>query len=182
MDSLNPGVAPIGWTELIAGTVATLFALASTWALVGVIASGPRIAAPSSEARILPGALAAPTVGCGSGPSLGGMRLGTTRVYAQGAITLAPAPLTVVPAVSAPEAYGNAALRPAGCQTEQLLAYYSGADPGVQQRLVWVVVSMAGCGSRRCITLSPVDANTGQTLPVTYVDAHGSPGHLSGVK
>ncbi|HEV1997440.1 MAG TPA: hypothetical protein VGR61_04825 [Candidatus Dormibacteraeota bacterium] len=167
MDTPNAGATPIGWTELLAGTVAALFAVVSAWALLTVIANAPRVADAAAQ-QAFGAAGSAPLDGCARGPVLGGLRLGTPRVYGQGRVALEPALLSVVPVVSAPDAYRTAALKAPGCQTEELLAYYSGGAPAVQRVLAWTVVSTSACGSRRCVTVSAVDATTGQVIPPTF--------------
>ena len=165
MDSSNHRAAPIGWTELLAATVATLFAVAAAWGLLTVIATSPH-AAESPPQADLAGVQRPPTApnACASGPALGGMRLGTSRLYGQAGIRLDPVPLAVIPAISAEAAWGKAALKPPGCQAEEILAYYSGGDPPVRGLLAWAVVSASACGPLRCITVSPVDATTGRAL------------------
>jgi len=96
------------------------------------------------------------------------MRLGTPRIYGQAGISLEPVPLSVMPAISAQQAYGKAAPKPAGCQTEEILAYLSGGNPTSHGLLAWAVVSASACGSRRCVTVSPVDATTGQALSPSF--------------
>ena len=166
MDSGHQGATPIGWTELLAATVATLFAVAAAWGLLTVIATSPHDAASRPQAY-LAGLQRPPTAAndCASGPVLGGLRLGTSRLYGQAGVRLDPVPLTVIPAISAEEAWRRTALKPTGCQTEELLAYYSGGDPPAQGVLAWAVVSASACGSRRCVTVSPVDATSGRPLP-----------------
>ena len=169
MDSPKPGAVPIGWTELLAGTVATLFAVASAWGLLTVMATSPRAAAAGAPGDLAAAPRPAPAANrCAGGPALGAMRLGTPRIYGQAGISLEPVPLSVIPAISAQQAYGKAALKPAGCQTEEILAYLSGGNPTSHGLLAWAVVSASACGSRRCVTVSPVDATTGQALSPSF--------------
>lgn len=169
MDSGHHRATPIGWTELLAGTVATLFAAGAAWGLLTTIATSPHDAESRPQAY-LAGVQRPPTAAndCASGPQLGGMRLGTSRRYGQAGIRLDPVPLEVVPAISAEEAWGKAARKPPGCQAEEILAYYSLGDPPAQGVLAWAVVSASACGSRRCITVSPVDATTGRALATGF--------------
>lgn len=175
MESPDPAALEMGWTELLAGTVATLFAVVSALGLLTVLVTSPRAA----DTRLkVDGAAAYPPApaadGCASGPVLGGMRLGTPRMYRQAGIRLEPVPLSVSPAIPAQEAYRKAALKPPGCQTELILAYYSVADPTAQGVLAWAVVSTSACGSRRCISVAAVDATTGRALaPGVFADALG---------
>ena len=177
MDSLDLGPQPIGWTELLAGTVATLFALASAGSLVAVIAGTPRVAGAAPLATLTSSAHGpASQTGCAGGPALGGMRLGTPRVYPQAGIRLEPVPFSVTARVSAPDAYREAALKPADCQAEELLTYYSGGDPPLQRVLAWAVVTSSACGSRHCrVTVAPVDATSGPVIaPTSFLAETGN--------
>jgi hypothetical protein len=164
MDNPAAGARPIGWTELIAGTTALLFGVVAAWALVASLAGASRGAVAPADA----GASVAEVYrsgSCLSLPSLGGMRLGTARAYPEAGIRLDPAPFDVQPTITAADAYSRAADNPTGCQTQQLLAYYSSTSPAADHVLAWVVVATMGCGSHLCMSVSPVDATTGRVLP-----------------
>jgi hypothetical protein len=164
MDSPASDPRPIGWTELIAGASALLFGVAAAWALAASLA-GARGGAASAAGSGASVAEVYRSGSCLSLPSLGGMRLGTARAYPEAGIRLDPAPFDIQPVISAADAYSRAADNPTGCQTQQLLAYYSSTIPPADHVLAWVVVATTSCDSHLCMTVSPVDATTGRVLP-----------------
>lgn len=164
MDSPDPGATPIGWTELIAGTVAVLVAVAAVGSMLVALANAPRFAQAASQAVSQGGADAPGNSSCAA-PPLGGIRLGTPRSYGDsGGVRLDPVPTAVTPPVSAQQAYAVVAHQRSVCETELLLAYYSAGAPSADHLLAWVVVTTSSCSPDRCVVVAPVDATSGRVL------------------
>ena len=170
-----PAAAPIGMAELISAATAIAFGLLAAAALAAVLAGarGAGSASPLLVTRAL-----ANDGGCANAPRDPlAMRLGRARTYPGPiGITLEPAPFALEPAIPGPEAYRRSGEHLSGCETEELLAYYSSASPSYSHVLAWVLVSALPCPSegrtpagadastRQCMSVSPIDAGTGAVM------------------
>ena len=166
---------PIGMAELLAAVVAVAFGVLAAVALAGSVAGarGAGASPPLLVARVL-----ADDGGCANAPRDPlAMRLGRTRTYPQPIdITLEPAPFSLEPRVTGDDAYRRSGQRLSGCETEELLAFYTSASPAFNHVLAWVLVSTLPCPSavatpsggdgaqRQCISISPVDAADGAPM------------------
>ena len=171
MERAAPAPEPIGMAELLSALAAVLFA---GGALLGELA-GFRTAAPAAP-LLVTRALADDT--CVNAPHDPlAMRLGLTRAYPRPVdITLEPAPFSLEPGIKADDAYRRSGQRLSGCETEELLAFYTSASPSYTHVLAWVLVSTLACPSaqaspagadasaRQCVSISPIDASNGALM------------------
>jgi hypothetical protein len=168
---------PIGMAEFLSAVVASLFLVLAGAALLAALTGGRASAAGAAAAR---GAEISPVDSsrCANAPRDPlAMRLGRARVYpAPVDISLEPAPYSVEPVIAGPEAYARSGERLSGCDTEEVLAFYTSRSPAIQHVLAWVLVSSIDCPApdlvapatggpmRQCVSISPIDASTGATL------------------
>jgi len=170
-----PAPQPIGAAELFSAATAFAFGLLAVVAL-GATLAGPRSAGPNSP--LLVSRALADEGGCVNAPRDPlAMRLGRARTYpAPVAITLEPAPFGLEPAIPGPEAYRRSGEHLSGCETEELLAFYTSDSPSYSHVLAWVLVSALPCpaegrtpagadaSTRQCVSVSPIDASTGAVM------------------
>ncbi|GAC1333957.1 MAG: hypothetical protein NVSMB17_15040 [Candidatus Dormibacteria bacterium] len=169
MDVVPSPAEPIGFAELGAGVAAVLFALLTGAGLVAAVVGQTAAVAATPN----PGGVAAPTQAssCSNAPRDPlAMRLGRSRAYpAPVSIDLEPVPFSEDPPITAEDAYRRSGQRLSGCETEELLAYYSASSPAARRVMSWVLVSALPCPSsealqRQCYSISPVDATTGALM------------------
>lgn len=175
MERVEAAPQPIGLTELLAALAATGFGLLAAVALAGLVVGG-RAAGPAPP--LLVARALADDPGCANAPPDPlAMRLGRTRMYPHPIdITLEAAPFSVEPQVAGADAYRKSGQRLSGCETEDLLAFYTSASPAYDHVLAWVLVSTLACptaaatpsgadgSQRQCISISPVDAGSGALM------------------
>ena len=155
----------------MAGVAAIAFGCLAGIALLGQLV-GPRPQPPAAPVLVTH-VLADDT--CASAPHDPlVLRLGATRAFAPTVgITLEPAPFSIEPPITAAEAYRRSGRHLSGCDTEELLAYFSSASPSYSRVLAWVLVSSLACpidqsgatgAARQCLTVIPVNASTGTPM------------------
>jgi len=169
VEVVGANAEPIGVAELAAGVTAVAFAILTTVGLLAAVAGTPAAAA----AAPLPAGMVSVTSppSCADAPRDPlAMRLGRSRSYpAPVSIDLEPVPFSEDPPIAAAEAYGRSGQRLSGCETEELLAFYSSSSPIIHRVMSWVLVSTLPCPSseaaqRQCYSVTAVDASTGAPM------------------
>lgn len=179
MVRVQPPPTPIGLAELLAGTIAVLFALLAAGWLVVALAQG----------HLAEGASPAAGADAGSGPGTCAyapdqpipMRLGDVRAYpAPIDIQLDPAGFATTPTIAGTDAYRLSGLKVTACHSDELLAFYTSSSPAINHVLAWVFVTSLDCPSdtprpasaaggpaalvRQCVSITSVDAGSGALM------------------